>query len=295
MEIKPETAHHDSQLHTELSPRPNFQPSTGPGNGSLDTSLASSTNVPMSIIMPKPHPAAGLKPSKGERNQYILPEADTTRAQQSEKDAMKERNCMVPKTSKTVCQIVDSMERKLIVARAGKEKKLSRKMRRALEREQKTRREAEAAFSEVPVTGKESIKLVGDTTPGTDLGAASLKHRFPEKTGSINIIPVTILPTIASENAQASQFVHSGVALPEIDSNVVITKQHNDEVSEFEAKGITADREASASSKWCDQERNQHVGPIRRSSNEDNIEHQFREGPWDTNARPEPRRNLEGE
>ncbi|KAK0462252.1 uncharacterized protein EV420DRAFT_1745736 [Desarmillaria tabescens] len=236
MEIKPATAHHDSQLHTELQndsqsakscnaipthlpPRPNFRPPTGPGNGSLDTSLVCSTNVPTSITMSKPHLAAGFKPSKGEQNQYILPEADTTRAQQSKRDAMKERNCMAPKTPKPVCQIVDSMEGKLIVARAGKEKRLSRKMRRALEREQKTRREPEAAFSEVSVTGQESTERLGDTTPG--------------------------------------------VALPDIDPCDGIVEQHNDKTSESKARRIIVEKAASTSSKICESEGNQHVGPIR--------------------------------
>ncbi|KAK0457338.1 uncharacterized protein EV420DRAFT_1690077 [Desarmillaria tabescens] len=143
---------------------------------SLDTSVVSSIN-PVTSKIPS---ALGGKLSIGEGDQYIPLEADVTWAQKNATDATKERNHMGPKILPPACQIADPIKRKPIVSRAGEEKRLSRKIRRALEKEQKTADQQELVSSEVTENERESKRLLSEYPQAAKFNISSSKHKLPE-------------------------------------------------------------------------------------------------------------------
>ncbi|KAK0445656.1 uncharacterized protein EV420DRAFT_1717414 [Desarmillaria tabescens] len=256
------------------------QATTGPSDGSPKASVTSPMN---DILLNYPSDVIFVQ-SKGKGNQRILPEAIPTQMQQSETKAMKENYALLKRLT-PASRIVIPMKDKVVISQTGEEKAPSRKIRRALEREQKMTSQQQPAPSKVVKTklvqsspeGRvveyppplKFERITSKTSP--DIAAAPGRLGNIQLGTSLNHIPfsmiyihIAICPTLSSGNSQASLLVHSSLALPEIDPSVAITEQQNDEASEFEAKGIIVDVEAFASGKWHNRERNRHVGAIRR-------------------------------
>ncbi|SJL19051.1 uncharacterized protein ARMOST_22658 [Armillaria ostoyae] len=171
-------------------------------------------------------------------------------------------------------------EGKPVTSRPADMKTLSRKMRRAFEKERKISNQQDLASSEITTSQQESDLVFADASPAAEFSVASLKHRLADKTErdqlsqSIQLsirsigVPCFIIimlvgtsPALASRNTQTSILeVHSDLAIPEGDPNAAAIEQRDVKAPGYQAKEIKMDIEHATNSRLYDQERSPHVG-----------------------------------
>ncbi|KAK0221089.1 hypothetical protein EDD85DRAFT_796822 [Armillaria nabsnona] len=92
---------------------------------------------------------------------------------------------------------------------------------------------------------------------------SSFFHASPKQCSGISCsivtMPITVSPTLSSRNNQTSLLkVHSDLALPDSDPNVVTIEHHNVKALGYQGKGIKMDIELTVNSHLHSQERSPH-------------------------------------
>ncbi len=193
MKTKPEVTDRDSLLYSELHGDAHPAKSCNVNLTCLPIKPQATAspairylNTPVSPLMDpltlKDPPTIGFKTSKGEGNQCTLPETTLTQTWQSETKAAKEEkytklDLEAPTPAGQITSFIKEMS---MLSEPGEEKRLSRKTRRALEKEQKMTNKEKQASSECTKT--EQIQLLPNGTIIEHLQSLKLETMTPKHT-----------------------------------------------------------------------------------------------------------------